>query len=238
MDPNSNKGTSVSTNKSSGMMIGVVVVVVVVGLLIGFGVGRASKKTTTAMTMSSSANVTPSALALDNTLVTLGVDHMTLTDQAVDAALDGSPDATATGAALYANGNDIGAAVGSVYGASAQKTFDAVWKIHLDQFVNYAVADKEGNAAAMQTALTTIQTQYTIPLAQYLAKANPNLPEATLQTALSQHVAMTATMIDDHVKGNYTAEASELNQANTMIAGIFSTLAHGIVKQFPAKFSS
>lgn len=218
-------------NERGETSVGIMAAVVIVALLIGLGFGHAIRKTKT-----TSTGITSSAEALDNTLVTLGVDHMTLTDQAVDAALDGSPDATATGAALYANGNTIGAAVGSIYGSSAQSTFDAVWKIHLDQFVNYAVADKEGNAAAMQTALNTINTQYTIPLAQYLAKANPYLPEATLQTDLSQHVAMTAQMIDDHVKGNYTAEASELNQGNTMIAGIFSTLAGGIVKQFPAKF--
>lgn len=224
---------NVRKNESGNMAL--VAVAIVVGLVIGFAVGRVmnNKKTTTTTT-----GTTASALALNNTLVTLGVDHMTLTDQAVDAALDGSPDASATAAALYANGNTIGAAVGSVYGSSAQSTFDAVWKIHLDQFVNYAVADKQGNTAAMQTALNTINSQYTIPLAQYLAKANPNLPEKTLQTDLTQHVAMTANMIDDHVKGNYTAEASELNQANTMIAGIFSTLAHGIAVQFPAKFAN
>jgi hypothetical protein len=213
--------------------VGIIVVAVVVALVIGLVVGRAAHKTTTKTT-----GITTSAEALDNTFVTLGVDHMSLTDQAVDAALDGSPDAAATSAALYANGNTIGAAVGSYYGSSAQTTFDSVWKLHLDQFVNYAVADKEGNTAAMQTALNTIQTGYTVPLAQYLAKANPNLPENTLQTDLSAHVAMTAQIIDDHVKGNYTAEASDLNQANTMIAKIFSTLAGAIVKQFPSKFQN
>jgi hypothetical protein len=237
MKPNDNQ-TAPAVTQTGKTNVGIIVVAVVVALVIGFGLGKIHKKATVATNTNTAATITPSAEALDNTLVTLGVDHMTLTDQAVDAALDGSPDASALSAALYANGNTIGAAVGSVYGSSAQSTFDAVWKIHLDQFVDYAVADKEGNTTAMQTALNTIQTQYTIPLAQYLAKANPNLPEATLQTDLSQHVAMTATMIDDHVKGNYTAEATELNQANTMIANIFSTLAGGITKQFPSKFSS
>jgi hypothetical protein len=224
------------SNKSS--MIGMTIVVLIVGLLIGFGITKAAdnnhyKKQLAAATVPNAA--TPAA-DLRTNLVTLGIDHMTLTDQAVDAALDGSPDASATAAALYANGNTIGATVGSVYGTSAQTTFDAVWKLHLDQFVNYAVADKEGNTAAKQAALNAIQTGYTIPLAQYLAKANPNLPESALQSALTDHVMMTATMIDDHVQGNYTAEAAELNMANTHIAGLFSTLAGAIVKQYPSKF--
>jgi hypothetical protein len=109
---------------------------------------------------------------------------------------------------------------------------------YLDQFVNYAVADKKGDSAGKQAALDTIQSSYTIPLAQYLAKANPNLPEKTLQTALSDHVAMTAMIIDDHVNADYTKEAADLSQANTMITGIFSTLAHGIAQQYPNKFAN
>lgn len=214
------------------------IILLVVGLLVGFGITMVSasayynNKLTTAMVPTSSTK----AADLRANLVALGVEHMTLTDQAVDAALDGSPNAAASGAELYANGDSIGAAVGSVYGDSAKTTFNTVWKLHLDEFVKYAVASKTGDAAGKQTALDTIQTQYTIPLAQYLAKANPNLPEAALQTALSDHVAMTAKMIDDHVAGDYTAEAAELDMANTHMVGLFSTLADGIVKQFPAKF--
>jgi hypothetical protein len=214
------------------------IILLVVGLLVGFGITMVSasayynNKLTTAMVPTSSTK----AADLRANLVALGVEHMTLTDQAVDAALDGSPNAAASGAELYANGDSIGAAVGSVYGDSAKTTFNTVWKLHLDEFVKYAVASKTGDAAGKQTALDTIQSQYTIPLAQYLAKANPNLPEAALQTALSDHVAMTAKMIDDHVAGDYTAEAAELDMANTHMVGLFSTLADGIVKQFPAKF--
>jgi uncharacterized membrane-anchored protein YhcB (DUF1043 family) len=223
-------------SKNESGNVAFIVVAVIVGLVIGFTVGRImndNKKTTTTTT-----GITASAQSLNNTLVTLGLEHMTLTDQAIDAALDGNADASATSAALYTNGTDIGAAVGSVYGSSAQSTFDSVWKLHLDQFVNYAVADKEGNAANKTAALNAIQTGYTVPLAQYLAKANPNISESALQTELTNHVAMTATMIDDHVQGNYTAEASELNMANKDIVTLFSGLSSAIVKQYPSKFAN
>lgn len=218
-------------------------VVLVVGVVVGFAVARVMDKsktnTTTASSSSSSAptSATPAADLRAN-LVTLGLQHMDLTDQAVDAALDGSPNAAAAGAALYANGNTIGKAVGSVYGSSAETTFDSVWKLHLDDFVKYAVADKKGDAAGKQAALSDIATNYTAPLAQYLAKANPNLPENVLQTSLAEHVSMTATMIDDHVQGKYSDEAAELNQSDLHLEGLFSALAGGIVKQFPSKFQS
>lgn len=217
---------------------GIPILMIVIGLLVGFGITMVSASAyyNNKLDTAKVATTDTKAADLRANLVTLGVEHMTLTNQAVDAALDGSPSAAATGAALYANGDSIGAAVGSVYGKDAETTFDKVWKLHLDEFVKYAVADKTGDAAGKQAALDSIQQNYTVPLAQYLAKANPNLPVGVLQSALSDHVAMTATMIDDHVKGDYVAEAAQLDMANTHIKELFSTLAGGIVKQYPSKF--
>lgn len=217
---------------------GIPILMIVIGLLVGFGITMVSASAyyNNKLDTAKVATTDTKAADLRANLVTLGVEHMTLTNQAVDAALDGSPSAAATGAALYANGDSIGAAVGSVYGKDAETTFDKVWKLHLDEFVKYAVAGKTGDAAGKQAALDSIQQNYTVPLAQYLAKANPNLPVGVLQSALSDHVAMTATMIDDHVKGDYVAEAAQLDMANTHIKELFSTLAGGIVKQYPSKF--
>jgi hypothetical protein len=229
------------SNKMHGPAAIIAVVALVIGLGVGFGVTKASdnsskndlqKQVTTAQAPTASTK----AADLRSTLVKLGLEHMTLTDQAVDAALDGSANAGATGAALYANGTDIGAAVGSVYGKDAETTFNTVWKLHLDEFVKYAVAGKTGDEAGKAAALASINANYTKPLAAYLAKANPNLPEATLEGALNDHVLMTAKMIDFHVAGNYTEEAAELSMANDHIEGLFSTLAGAIVTQYPAKF--
>jgi hypothetical protein len=224
---------SLKSQTGSASTIGIAVVVVILVVTAGALIIHKDTKSTT-----TSTGITVSEETLNNNLVTLGLEHMTLTDQAIDAALDGSPDATALATALYANGNSIGQAVGSVYGTSAQTTFDSVWKLHLDQFVAYAEADAKGDSTAKQTALNTINSQYTVPLAQFLAKANPNLPESTLQTLLSQHVAMTAQIIDDHVQGNYTQEQTDMGQANQMMTKIFSTLASAIAKQYPSKFNS
>lgn len=221
----------------------VMVLFVVVGLVIGFAAGRvlstnSDKKSSSSS--SSSAKVAPDtatkAADLRSTLVKLGLEHMALTDQAVAAALDGTANAKATGAALYANGDDIGAAVGSVYGKDAEATFNTVWKLHLDEFVKYAVASKTGNAAGKDAALKAINDGYTVPLSDYLAKANPNLPADVLKKVLGEHVAMTAVMIDAHVAGNYEEEAAQLKKANDHIEVIFSTLAGAIVKQYPEKF--
>lgn len=229
---NSNKGAA---------NVALSAVLLVVGLAVGFGVSKASNNDTTSnsSTKSSSSSVPTSgtkAADIRANLVSLGVQHQDLTMHAVDAALDGSPNAKEVGADLYKNGTDIGAAVGSIYGKDAETTFNTVWKIHLDEFVNYAVASSKGDDAGKKTALNNIETKYTAPLSAYLAKANPNLPEDTLHSVLGDHVQQTADMIDLHVKKDYAGEATARDQAAQHLNGIFSTLAGGIVKQFPDKF--
>ncbi|MEO7364515.1 MAG: hypothetical protein ABIV43_03340 [Candidatus Saccharimonadales bacterium] len=218
--------------------VGLIAIMLVVGLVIGFAVGRVmdTSKSTDKMDSKSSVAVSTKASDLRADLVTLGLEHMSLTASAVGQTLDGSPGAAATAAALYTNGTDIGAAVGSVYGKDAESTFNSVWKLHLDEFVNYAVASSKGDDAGKQAALTSIDTNYTKPLSAYLAKANPNLPEKTLYTLLSDHVTQTAAIIDDHVNKDYAKEQTDLTAANKHIEAIFSALAGGIVAQFPDKF--
>ncbi len=222
-------------SKNESGNIALVAVAVVVGLVVGFAVSRVSDNgktdTNDSAMHSSKSGISAKASDLRANLVTMGLEHMTLTNTAIDAALDGSKTADSSAAALYANGTDIGAAVGSVYGPDAEKTFNTVWKLHLDQFVAYAVAGSKGDEAGKKAALDTIDTQYTQPLAAYLAKANPNLPEATLKSLLSDHVQMTATMIDDHNAGKYADEFSQLKAANQHIEGLMSALAGGIAKQ-------
>ncbi len=228
---NSNKGAA---------NVALSAVLLVAGLVVGFGVAKASSTTNTSSTNNSASAPTSSTKAADirANLVSLGVQHQDLTMYAVDAALDGSPNASQVGADLYKNGTDIGAAVGSIYGKDAETTFNTVWKIHLDQFVKYAVASSKGDDAGKKAALATIDSQYTHPLAAYLAKTNPYLPESTLYSVLSDHVNQTAAMIDMHVKGDYAGETAARDQAAQHLNGIFSTLAAGIVKQYPNKFQN
>ncbi len=217
--------------------VALIAVMLVVGLVVGFGIGHAaySNKSDNKSSMTTAA---PSSKASDlrASLVTLGLEHMALTDSAVAQTLDAAPGAEATTAALIQNGKDIGATVGSVYGKDAETTFDSVWQLHLEQFVAYAGAAAKGDDAAKKAALSTIDSQYSHPLAAYLAKANPKLPENTLYSLLSDHVAQTATIIDDHVAKDYTKENTDLTAANKHIEGIFSALAGGIVAQYPEKF--
>lgn len=225
--------------------IAVAAVAVVVGLVVGgFGgwliadINKANHHDTnsSASVSEGKPNASTKAAELRANLVAMGVEHMDLTYAAVASTLNGTKSASADGADLYKNGTDIGAAVGSVYGKEAEDTFNKVWKLHLDQFVAYAMAASQDDQAGKQAALDKIDAEYTKPLAAYLAKANSNLPEKTLYDALKGHVDMTAVMIDNEAKGDYEAAAKLRDEGADHLRDLFSTLADGIVKQFPDKF--
>ena len=209
----------------------------IVGGVSGYAIGNNSDQNSNSTSMSKGkADSATKAADLRATLVSFGTEHMGLTYGAISSALQGSKSAEADKADLIKNGTDLGAAVGSIYGKDAETTFDSVWTLHLVQFVNYAVAGSKGDEAGKAAALATIDSEYTKPLAAYLAKANPNLPEDVLYSSLKEHVDMTAVMIDDQVKGDYTAATAQRDMGVKHLEGLFSTLAGGIVKQFPDKF--
>jgi len=221
-------------SKTMGATIGAAVVALVVGLVIGYGVWHKNANATT----NNSVAVSTSTKAGDlrASLVSLGVQHQELTHKAVDAALDGSPDAEASKAQLIQNGKDLSDAVGSVYGQAAGQKFDDIWNVHLNDFVKYAVAAKGGDQAGMSAALSDIDANYTKPISKLLASANPNLPENVVESSFKEHIDMTSQAIDDHVKGDYAAEQALIVQSSAHLKDLLSTLAGAIVKQYPSKF--
>lgn len=212
----------------------------IVGLAAGFGVAKTmdsgDDNTNKTSTHNSASKTSDKASDLRADLVAIGTEHQDLTAMAVAQALDGAPGAEAAKADLIKNGETLSAAVGSVYGADAQKKFNDIWNVHLLGFVDYAVASKSGDEAAKTAALTKIDTEYTKPISALLSGANPNLPNDALVSGFGEHIGMTAKMIDFHVAGNYTEEAKMRADAVTHLKGLMTTLAGAIVKQYPDKF--
>lgn len=216
----------------------ITIAALVIGLGVGFGVGKMNNDSTNSSSshsaMASADTTKASDLRAD--LVMLGTEHMDLTYAAVAAALDGSPNAEAAKADLIKNGTDISGAVGSVYGKDAQTKFQDIWNLHLTEFVNYAVAAKGGDEAGKAKAMESIKTGYTQPISALLAGANPNLLQKDLEAGFGEHIDMTAQMIENHVKGDYEAEATLRGESADHLKGLMSVLAGAIVKQYPDKF--
>lgn len=227
-----------SSSKSSAVIVGVVMLVI--GGLIGFGITKAADNNNNSSSNNQSMNTSKPSSAtkaadLRANLVELGGEHVQLANTALDAAMDGSPYAKAAEASLFKNGNELSAAIGSVYGNGAQVKFQALWNRHLNDFVKYATAAKGGDKAGMASAKADL-VSYSGDVATFLSGANPNLPKATVQSLFGKHLNLVIDMINDHVAGNYSKEFTDRETAVNQIKDIDSALANGIVTQYPNKY--
>ncbi|MDZ3993498.1 hypothetical protein PspTeo4_26160 [Pseudomonas sp. Teo4] len=91
--------------------------------------------------------------------------------------------------------------------------------------------DKKGQQAAVDELTTNAKA-----IAAFLAKANPNLPEATLITMLSAHGGHHVAQIDQLAAGDYAGEARTWSMMREHILALADALTAALVKQFPDKF--
>src|SRR2546430_15222507 len=109
--------------------------------LLGVGCSM-SPSMTPAMPGSMAGTATPATKAADlrTGLNALLGEHVYLASAATNAALGGrQAEFEAAAAALDANSVDIARAIGSVYGADAEKAFLPLWRRHIGFFVDYTV---------------------------------------------------------------------------------------------------
>jgi len=187
-----------------------------------------------------SGNVTGAGSSLRAALTGMLVQHVAATGFVVQTAVAAkgnlkNPEVKGAIAALSDNTNQLGAAIGSVYGAAAQKEFLKQWRAHIGFFVNYTLADATGNAKMKAKAKKDL-AGYISHFSTFLAGAT-KLPAPALATDLQGHVSTLETAIDLIVAGSPRSSAALLMAENHM-AGTGAVLAKGIVSSMPAKFTS
>ena len=97
-------------------------------------------------------------------------------------------------------------------------------------------AAKAGNTADQQAADAKWQ-QNGVDIADFLSKANPNWPRATLVTMMKTHLSTTTAEVVARLGKNWAADVQAFDRVYDHILMMADTLADGIVKQFPEKFS-
>jgi hypothetical protein len=187
-----------------------------------------------------SGTVSAPASSLRAALTGLLVQHVAATAFVVQTAVANggnlkAPEVQGAIAALTANTNHLGAAIGSVYGAAAQQGFLKLWNAHIGFFVNYTLGEATHNQAMVATAQKDLQG-YISQFATFLAGPT-KLPESALASDLQGHVATLETAINAIVTGSPT-EGNALLMAENHMAGTAAVIAQGIVASMPSKFSS
>jgi len=168
----------------------------------------------------------------------LGTEHVYLAGYAFAAALGGRSDEFKVAADMTEkNTQELGAAIGAVYGPDAQTKFLALWRAHIGFFVDYAMAAAAKDDAKKMKARADLDG-YRNDIDAFLTGANPNLPKGAVAQLFSAHIVHLTTVVDDIVGGKLPDAYSMLHMAAHQTQEIMDPLAGAIVKQFPDKFAS
>jgi hypothetical protein len=178
----------------------------------------------------------PTAAALRQDMRKLWSDHVIWTRDYIIAAAADAPDQKAAAARLMKNQDDIGAAVGSYYGAAAGTKMTELLKQHISIAVDLIKAAKSGDKAG-QSAADAKWQQNGVDIADFLSKANPNWPRATLVEMMKKHLATTTAEVVARLGKNWDEDARAFDAVYDHILMMSDAIANGIVKQFPSKFA-
>ena len=166
----------------------------------------------------------------------LWTDHVVWRDYII-AAVGDQPDAQAAANRLMKNQEDIGAAVGKIYGAAAGQQLTTLLKDHIAIAVDLIKAAKAGDKAGQQKADARWQ-QNAMDIAGFLSKANPHWPRATLVDLMKGHLSTTTAEVVARLNKQWDADVRAFDAVYAHILMMSDALADGIVKQFPEKFAA
>jgi hypothetical protein len=175
------------------------------------------------------------AASLRQDMRKLWTDHVVWTRDYIVAAVADQPDAQAAANRLLKNQDDIGNAVGKFYGAAAGQQLTTLLKEHITIAVDLIKAAKAGEKAGQQAADGRWQRNAE-QIADFLAKANPNWPRATLVTMMKMHLSTTTDEVVARLTKNWDADVRAFDAVYDHILRMADALSDGIIKQFPDKF--
>ena len=166
-------------------------------------------------------------------------EHAMLAQFATQKGFGGEKDFKAIAAALDQNSVELSKAIGSVYGAKAQREFlngNLKWRPHIGFFVDYTVGLAKKDKPAQNEAVGNLKG-YIESFSSFLATAT-ELPQPALRENITEHVNQLKGQIDSYSAGSYDESYGQLREAYAHMFMTGDTLADGIANQSPEKFDS
>ena len=194
------------------------------------GDGQAPQSAPKAASMSGDA-----AAQLKHDMRKLWTDHVVWTREYIIAAVGDQPDAQAAANRLMKNQDDIGNAVAKYYGGPAGQQLTTLLKEHITIAVDVIKAAKASDNAALKQADAKWQQNAT-QIAEFLSKANPHWPRATLVDMMKMHLSTTTEEVTARLAKKWDDDVRAFDAVYDHILKMSDALAEGIVKQFPEKF--
>jgi hypothetical protein len=177
------------------------------------------------------------AATLKQDMRKLWTDHVVWTRDYIIAAVGDQADAQAASNRLMKNQEDIGNTVGTIYGADAGQQLTKLLKEHISIAADLIKAAKAGDKTA-QSAADAKWQQNAVAIAEFLSKANPNWPRATLVDMMKTHLSTTTNEVVARLNKNWDADVRAYDEVYRHILMMSDALSDGIIKQFPNKFGN
>ena len=162
-------------------------------------------------------------------------DHVFWTRDYAAAAIAGQPDAKAAAARLLRNQEDIGNAVAVYYGKEAGNKLTTLLKEHMTIAVALIAAAKSHDQVKFQET-DRKWDRNAEDIAEFLSKANPNWPKATLSSMMKMHLMTTKNEVTARLNQNWDEDVRAFDAVYDHILKMSDVLSDGILKQFPEKF--
>ena len=178
---------------------------------------------------------TASAATLRQDMRKLWTDHVVWTRDYIIAAIGDQPEAQAAATRLMKHPDDIGAASARIYTPAAGQQLTTLLKEHISIAVDLIKAAKAGNKSAQQAADAKWQ-QNAVAIADFLSKANPHWPRATLVDLMKAHLSTTTNEVVARLNKDWEGDVRAFDAVYEHILMMSDALTDGIVKQFPEKF--
>jgi hypothetical protein len=177
-----------------------------------------------------------SASTLRTTLNMALREHAIIAAMATGSALGGREAEFKSAAnALDANSIDIAKAIGSVYGADAEKAFLPLWRKHIGFVVDYTIGLAAKDKAKQDKAVDDL-IKYSEDFGAFLSSANPNLPKSTVAELVKGHIITLKDVVDAQAAREWPKVYANLRMAASHMAMIADPLGMAIAKQFPDRF--
>jgi hypothetical protein len=177
------------------------------------------------------------AANLRNTLNLALREHAILAAMATGSALGGrTAEFNAAANAVDGNSIDIAKAIGSVYGADAEKAFLPLWRKHIGFVVDYTTGLAAKDQAKQEKAVNDL-LRYADDFGAFLMSANPNLPKSVVASLVKDHILTLKTVVDAQAAREWPKVYSNLRTAAGHMAMIADPLSMAIAQQFPERYA-